>query len=354
MNAMFAIATVVLIGAALPHSSSPVCAEADQLAGEGLRRLEARAAYEKLSGEPCASTGLTKLDTTWQSARKRFDDAREFEKNNPLKRPEARARYLAILKDEPGFADAANSLALLGKADQMDVFAGAKSLSENGFWTDALASVRTVLAAGHKLPRGQLDNIVRPGIMLRVNHWLEENGVALSKIFLPLIFVLLVRAFFRPSISISDFKDDPVSVKIGKNLAAMTRERLKRFQTTYEPKLGLLNGPRQAFQLPDDISKALPPTLTWLSIIPSLFTFLTPSANITIEGYLHPPSSEKGAGLTLTMTRRGELLHTSTLWQKEFNTKVLPATQDDPSGFYDLAEHAAVWMLFRIREEVKA
>jgi hypothetical protein len=350
MNAIFMVAALVVSGAVLSPSPTPC----DRISKDALKHLEARTSYEKLGGQPCAAAELKKLDEAWSKAREDFEKAKKFEKSNPGEEGEARRKYLDILQIEPAFADAANALAFLGRADQTDAFAGAQSLADNGFWTDALASIKNVLAAGHKLQPGRLSDILRPSFLMRVNHWLEENAVTLLKFIIPLVIVLLIRQFFRPSIEISDFKDDPVSLKIGKNLAAMTRERLKRFQTTYEPRLGLLNGPRQAFALPADISKALPPTLSWLSIIPSLLAFLTPRAALTIEGCLHPPSVTQGAGLTLTMTRAGELLHTSTLWQSDFNTKVLPAKDTDPSGFYDLAEPAAIWMLFRISEEVKA
>jgi hypothetical protein len=325
----------------------PPCGAADKLAADAYQHVAARAAYDAAGDAPCANHGRKVLADSWLAAKTLYDDGRRVQQQHPAL---AQERYLAALQLEPTFADAANALAALGKAEQTDAYAGALALDQNGFRPEAITLLKTVLASGRALPE-KLEHLTHPKMTERVENWLEDHAEAIAYLLGLLALTLLTRALTRPAIEIADFQDDSLTLKVGRDLAAMTRERLKRFQTTYEPKLGRMSGPRQAVSLPDQLSKSLPVTFSWMSLVPSLFAFLRPRADLIVEGYVHVPSIDRGAGITLTMTRRGQLKHTSTLWQKEFNPAIQTAPATDPSGFYELAEPAAIWMLFRIHEE---
>jgi hypothetical protein len=260
----------------------------------------------------------------------------------------ARRDYLAALTLDPQFAEAAYALAGLGHSAEADGYREARRLLALGLRTEAMTAIRKA-AQSSDVPKNLLylggGSI---GFWREVKDWMLDLGMPLAQMAgVLLLLCMLWRYFFgKPTVEIADFVDASITPAVGRNVTAMFREHLKRFATTYRPKLGLSNGPAQPFALPTQIATAIPATLGWLGGLPSLLVLVSPRRRITVSGFLHP-GAENGAGLTILLTRNNRILYTSTLWQKDFDPAFDPA-KAGVTAYYALAEPAAVWLSFRL------
>src|SRR5689334_13048185 len=113
---MVLVATTVVV-------PSP-CAKAASLLTTPETYDQAEAAFNALraarESDPCVSDGLARLQTAWMAAQRKYAEGKQLEANKAI--AEARERYLAALRIDPRFADAATRLALLGRAEDTDPY----------------------------------------------------------------------------------------------------------------------------------------------------------------------------------------------------------------------------------------
>jgi tetratricopeptide (TPR) repeat protein len=170
---------------------------------------------------------------------------------------------------------------------------------------------------------------------------------------------------------IEDFDKGASNFDAGKGLASMVQQRLQQFGD--EPgvaSMEVVYGPLEKFELPAEVGTGLPQ----LKIIGILLDWLKPARVLNLRGSLLKSGTHSGAGLVLSLERasNGQILHSCTLWEKDFNPPVEPSNSTlpgsgtdpattgassgdgekevDPSVYYLLTEAAAVWTRFHLEK----
>jgi len=305
----------------------------------------------------CVDALEAKLKSIRTRALMLYKSGSQFESKKDL--VVAQRRYRAALLEDPTCADAAAGLARLGTFSE-DQFAEARLLSRMGLHQDAL----TVLKETVKTTRLEAPEDLQylSGGEVRWWRWiirrLEPVGrpigevIALIVVIVVAISALIVRFAGAPRVEIADFNDDNLITKVGQSVTALLRDQTKHYSDNLLPRLGFIDGPTKAVALPATIATAVPPSLSWLGWVPALIDAFSPRRVITVDGTLHP-IGENGAGMTLSLREAGNVLFTSTLWQREFDPLMSVATERDPTGYHELTEPAAIWLLFRVSEAIR-
>ena len=98
------------------------------------------------------------------------------------------------------------------------------------------------------------------------------------------------------------------------------------------------------------LGKALP--ITWLQVFPALFRVIIPRRTYTVKGVLLR-SEKRGAGITISLTGPKNITDSYTFWQTDYcgtkNPTFPGITKIDPGSYYQLADYAASWLLYRCK-----
>jgi hypothetical protein len=321
---------------------------------------EAREAHSTLAREvpkaPCVAELATKLTTIRASAIERYNSGAALEKAGNVK--VARSRYIEALKRDPSYTPAATGLVRLSTTTELvEPFAKAKTLSNLGLHAEALDELKTALKNTDQPVPDDLQYLSggdfqwwREKVARRLDRWARPAGeiFVISALLLVLLSIALARVRV-PRVEVTELDDANTGMTVGKSMTALLRDRTEHLSANLLPRVGFVQGPAQAITLPATIVSAVPPSLSWVSGIPALFGNLHPRRVITVSGTLHP-AGEKGAGVTISLRESNRVLFTSTLWQADFDPGMPPPKEKDPSGYHDLAEPAAIWLLFRLSE----
>jgi hypothetical protein len=329
---------------------------------------EARDVYAAIRLDAPSAACADVLERKLVAARKRAEVHYAAGKHAQAKgdRSSARTHFLDALQRDRSYREAAAALAQLGTpsndslANVRDPFAAAKRYAALGLHQDALQALKIALKDTDRRVPEQLEYLSGGAVPLwqKIVRQLEPYGRPLGEMLavlaVPLILVggIFYRALRSPRVEIADFNDDSAGVKVAGSVTALLRDRTRQLSENLLPRFGgFIHGPAQTVALPATIAAAVPASIGWLQWIPALVHAASPRRLLTISGTLHP-AGENGAGLTLTLREGNRVRHTSTLWQRHFDPSISPTPTDppDPSDYYDLADPAAVWLLFRLSE----
>lgn len=151
-----------------------------------------------------------------------------------------------------------------------------------------------------------------------------------------------------PKLEVKDFKKGPISADIGQNVSARLEECLLAFDVDrVRPSMNLLSGPVEGIKIPAELG--VPAQAKWLAL---LVEWAFPRQDLALEGYLQK-LPDRGLGLMLQLTKRSEQIASVTLWQRDFAVASKLADADEQEAFDKLAEIGAVWVLFKLAEEVQ-
>jgi hypothetical protein len=322
--------------------------------------VDAREKYATLEREApaakCVADLGKRLAEIRADATERYTSGKAFEENENLKA--ARIRYMAALKIDPSLTSAATGLVRLSTTtESVEPFAKARTLSDLGLHAEALEELKAALKMTEQPVPEDLQYLSggdfqwwRDKVARRLDRWARPAGEIFVISALLLVLLSLIWARFRvPRVEVTELDDANVGMTVGKSMTALLRDRTEHLSSNLLPRVGFVQGPAQAINLPATIVSAVPPSLSWVSGIPALFGNLHPRRVITVSGTLHP-AGEKGAGVTISLRESNRVRFTSTLWQIDFDPGMPPPKEKDPSGYHDLAEPAAIWLLFRLSE----
>lgn len=357
-----AAAVLAVVFAVSMHAADAIdtrCLKIDDLI-ETAELAQAREEHSRLAREapsaPCVAALGQKLAAIRESSIERFNSGAALEKKGNVKT--ARFRYIDALKRDPSYTPAATGLVRLSTTvEQAEPFAEAERLSNLGLHADALDALKAAVKTTNEAVPPKLQYLSggdfewwRENVARNLDRWTRPAGeiVALAAVLLLLGSMIWARVRV-PRAEVTELDDANVGMKVGKSMTALLRDRTEHLSANLLPRVGFVQGPSQAITLPATIVSAVPGSLSWLNAVPALFGTVHPRRVFTVSGTLHP-MGEKGAGVTISLRESNRVLFTSTLWQVDFDPGMLPPKANDPSGYHDLAEPAAIWLLFRLSE----
>ena len=169
--------------------------------------------------------------------------------------------------------------------------------------------------------------------------------VIATLVAITVVYWILYRVFGRSRLDIQDFDEGATDLEIGKTLAALVEESLKRFEQEGDRlSVDIMAEDITEVALPTEIkSVALP--LTFAS---QVIDWLLRRKVITLSGYLHKPG-ERGAGLTMILADKEEKVREIyTLWQKDYDPVMASQGGESQIPYYRLAGPAATWACFQL------
>jgi tetratricopeptide (TPR) repeat protein len=259
----------------------------------------------------CALNGS--LEVQRAQAINLYEQGLAYEKANQV--DAAKAAYVGALKIDPNFSNATEALARM-----------------NG-------GILTLAYTLYTFLRPALEIIVVIAIVL----------LAFAFVILITIFKIRhwIKGLLRPSLDIGDFDKGATGLEINKGLRAMVQEKYIMLGHERGMRFNIVEGPSNNFQFPADVNVA--PYFKFLS---DLIDWLFPPYVITLSGYLHKPGIH-GSGITVSLVvkRTKKILGSCTIWQNELDLETTPEKTEesiDPTSYYNLAEPAAIWVLFKL------
>lgn len=322
-------------------------------------QIERAAARDGTKTPECVKAGLSQIFLARADATRHYERGQEYEE---LEKPElARDEYVEALRADPTFDEASAALdSLLQGSVTLATFEQelevVRELEGAGLHEAAIEKLQEVVKAypGEPLPpdmKNLAGNTISPWGELR--RWIEPRARTIAEIFIAVLLLwLLLRRFIpwlirqgRLRLDIQDFDKGTSGLELGKALPALVEEAFRKVDTQGgRSRVGLLTGPIDKDKLLSSIGSIDPR----INIISQLIDTITPPRVVTLVGSLQR-SKDRGAGLSLTLTesRTGNMWGARTIWLKDYDPKTAQIT-DDPKPYYDLAEPAAIWTLYRL------
>jgi hypothetical protein len=249
-----------------------------------------------------------------------------------------------------------------------DQFTQPCRLAEIGFYKEAREKLLAVKEAEPQL-RVPKELQYLPGggpeYWRKLAHWYEVRKPFLAALFAGLVVIswITLRTERKPRLDIQDFDNGAAGLEIGKGLSALVEQSLGQ--------LGEGPGGVRMTVVASTIADAeliVPDTKlvsTPLTFASQLVERVFPKRVYTLSGCVQK-SGYRGAGLTLTLAdKRGMVEENITFWQKDYDPLIgKPKEKNsdekdgssadvDPTGYYLLAEPAAVWLYFLLRNRLK-
>jgi hypothetical protein len=187
----------------------------------------------------------------------------------------------------------------------------------------------------------------------------------LAALFAGLVVIswITLRTERKPRLDIQDFDNGAAGLEIGKGLSALVEQSLR--QIGEQPggiRMTLVASSVAEAELIVPDTKLVSTPLTFAS---QLVDWILPKRVYTLSGCAQK-SGYRGAGLTLTLAnKRGMVEENTTLWQKDYDPligkpkeknsdeKDGSSADGDPTGYYLLAEPAAIWLYFLLYNRLK-
>lgn len=332
--------------ALLKGDDTPVCAE------EGL--LQARQAGIAQSAQRCAAAdALLHAD---------FVD-------------EAKTAYVAVLSADASIQpDCARAglaaVRVKEKAKGPVAITRARALADYGLHEQARTLIQEQLAAdaikhvpadlqylsGGKLPfwreiRRDLEPWARPLL-----------EITAAVVLLILLVGLVVRRFAKPTLVIEEFDAAGLEDQsLAKDFSSIIRSHLNRMVAgSHGGHISLVTGPIQNIDIPAEVQAVVPPAsvswmspLTWVRAIPALINWLSPPRAVSLAGRLHKAGA-KGPGITVQLVERTCILSSYSFWRADFDDPSDPAAGDNTEQLQQLAEFAAIWLVFQLTQHYRS
>ena len=249
-----------------------------------------------------------------------------------------------------------------------DQFAQPCLLAEMGFYKEAREKLLVVIEADHQLPvPKELQYLPSGGPegWRKLAHWYEVRKSYFAALFAGLVVIwwIAVRTERKPRLDIQDFDNGATGLEIGKGLSALVEQSLGQLgERPGGIRMALVASTIADAELIVPNTKLVSTPLTFVS---QLVDRILPKRVYTLSGYVQK-SGYRGAGLTLTLAnKRGMVERNITLWQEDYDPLIGKPTETnsdekdgssadgDPTGYYLLAEPAAVWLYFLLGHRLK-
>lgn len=354
LRLLAAITAVLLLGT--PARGDTGCGVADSL--RLARALgHAQAGYvELLKYDPALSCARAGVEAV---ARERAQAAEWLERGLALEhaglREEARSAFIQAAMIAPGEEPVTRVLqrVLAPTSDtvvtrEADPYASVRTLAGAGLHADALAALRKV-AGEH--PHEPVPEELHYLTGHNVPGW---SALGRTDTRLVLGFLLLAAALAwrrwgtKPHLTIEELGGSASGASTGKGFASMVEDRLRALTDgAAGGNVHLVTGPIETVPVPATVQTAIPPTVSWITALPALASWLLPRRVLTLSGHLHW-TAEQGAGITLALKERGRIIASVTTWEREYGPVRATSGAADPSAYHSLAEPAAIWILFAL------
>jgi phosphoglycolate phosphatase-like HAD superfamily hydrolase len=318
-------------------------------------QIERAAARDGTQTPECVKAGLGQIFQARAEATRHYERGQEYE---VLEKPElARDEYVEALRADPTFAEASAALdrLLQSPVTPQDRFQLVLALERVGLHEAATEELKEAIKAAPEEPvPAKVKNAVSGTVLgwsdfrRLVEPWVRTIAEVLIGLLLLVVLYRFVRWLgrqLRLRLDIQDFDKGTTGLELGKALPSLVEEAFRKVDTQGgRTRVGLLTGPIEKDKLLSNIGSADPR----LNIISQLVDTIAPPKVVTLAGSLQR-SKARGAGLSLTLTesRTGNMLGARTIWLRDYDPKTAQIT-DDPKPYYDLAELAAIWTLYRL------
>jgi hypothetical protein len=336
--------TALLLSHAAAHAAA--CDAADLLRAQA-RHAEAQKLYVAvLKADPaqqCARTGLEAIAKTRADAATHWELAHAYA---AVDKEAAKRETLAALS--LGIPDpATQSPAKPAAAPATDPFEAAKRLAAAGLHDKALEKLAEATAATPEkdFPK-ELRYLTGPAVVHFVKRYTE--AVFIGLVIGGGILLWLLRRKLHPRLNIEDLEES-AGVVVGKGAALYLQQQLIALTRLQSAGVGFVTAPITQVTVPADITSSIPTTLDWIKPLLGVLSSFYWRRVLTLSGCVHPAIDKRGVGLTLVLQQDKKIVSTSTIWQEEYGTSAPgAATAANPSPWFDLAEPAAIWLLFQL------
>lgn len=295
---------------------------------------------------PCAATALKVAAP--QTDGGSFAEVRALK--NAGQYPQALAKLKETIKAHPEWPVPADI------QDLTDPFAAAKALSRARMHDAAQKELERVLKTGVPPARAVPDELTYlTGSVIvdlaRRHQWVLAALFGAAILLIPLI----LRRRLHPRLHVEDLAD-PATISAGRGASFYLQQQLVALTSAEASTVQFVTAPITEVTIPAAISSAIPSAFGWLKTVLSVFSIVYWRRSLTLTGTLHAAIDEKGVGLTLVLSENKTILNSASLWQSDCGTtppakpspKSVEGAASDPSPYFDLAEPAAIWLLFQL------
>lgn len=253
-----------------------------------------------------------------------------------------------------GFAQAADvalekavAQSLRPPPEERDAFRTVRALAAAGYYGEAEQELELVLRRGSAtVPRNL--RYLRPILLLTE----RQYQLLLSLTVLIVALGLLVIRRTRPLLFVDVFAPPTTdTAHFGQHLSVIVRSTLLQFSQQRPTNTTVITAPTAPVALPTDVVP-LAAARDWLRVFALLRRALSVRRQLTLTAQLHPPSN-RGVGVTATLTASGALLGTVTIWQNNFGPPANGPVGECFNGYLTLVDAIAIWTMFQLFERVK-
>lgn len=307
----------------------------------------AGAQQEKLAALAIDPNAEAPAATTTTTSSNPFAEVRELKKAGQY--PQAVAKLKEIVKARPMERVPADL------EDLTDPFAAAKALSRarlnDAAAKELEAALRAATPPGRPVPDelNYLTGYEINDFVLRHQRILIGLLIVAALLLLPIL-----RKRLHPHLHVEDLAD-PNNVVAGRGASLYLQQQLVALTRAQAPTVQFVTAPIAQVTIPAAISSAIPGALGWVQTLLSTLSGAYWRRSLTLAGSLHPAVDGKGVGVTLVLSENKTILSSVSLWQSTYGTATLVAASPaamppspNPSAYFDLAEPAAIWLLFQL------
>jgi|GEM_PF-1877098 len=239
--------------------------------------------------------------------------------------------------------------------DLTDPFAAAKALSRARLNDAAAKELEAALRAATPPARpvpDELDYLTG----YEINDFvLRHQRILLALLIVAALLLLpVLRKRLHPHLHVEDLAD-PHNVVAGRGASLYLQQQLVALTRAQAPTVQFVTAPITQVTIPAAISSSIPGALGWVQTLLSTLSGVYWRRSLTLAGSLHPAVDGKGVGFTLVLSENKTILSSVSLWQSTYGTATPAAaspaampTSPNPSAYFDLAEPAAIWLLFQL------
>ena len=255
--------------------------------------------------------------------------------------------------------------ALEEETDLEASFQHVRELAGLGLESEALTELQAVLKAnkGAAAPK-DLRYLSGGGwkFWRDTRHFLHVYAIPVGEMVVAFALLLIILhmlwrwLYAKPLLRFEDFIAVNSSGGIHHNVKAMMQASYQRFERGRGGTQHRIDGNLEGVSLPGAVQKALPTQLQspFVQAIPALVEKILPRCVFSVTGHLLD-SETKGAGITVLVTSNKHHSASVTMWESRFRAGGKPREEvggrkntDQAGDFEELAEYAAIWLLFTI------
>jgi hypothetical protein len=170
--------------------------------------------------------------------------------------------------------------------------------------------------------------------------------IAVALVLLWLVIRIIRRYFVRPILELRNFDNHDLAPGIEQALQAILLGFGQEGSgvAALQPRV---SRPLEGTNLPAEVTKVIPSTVSWVQAIPALIGQIFPRKTHSIGGVLHK-STEQGVGITVYVSTPSKEDWAQTFWANPYGIAAATPQGSDLAPHHALVEYAAIWLLFKL------